>query len=307
MPTAIGLRFYKIFPLRLRDRGREAVDASDLNLSLPSFLDQFVADRTDEDAVSDAAKERAFYFEPLEKYGDGCTRGYVRYGTYGFESIIKKLGAKEAAYKRKSDDVEEIPLYFDIWSPPGGEFSILSFQSFGIRSCIQLVLIEMQKHFESANPGYRLHTLKLMGNDSPQTLFANAPVKKITFIRHNAYSDRFSSYRDGKPPKAIDLEVSYKAKRGGSLGRLRDVGGSLSQDEKGVILFDGDEFDEATAEVLIGKRRRPVGIVGPNSDTGTIDISEAVIYGPSGHPTFPSVRDQSNAIMQDFYTRLLKA
>lgn len=306
MPTAIGLRFYKLFPRRLRDRDKEVVEAADLNVSLPSFLSQFVDDHADEGAVSDAEKERSFYFEPLDRYGEGSVRGYVRYGTYGFESVIKKLRTKEAAYKRASDDVEEIPLYFDIWCPPGAEFALVSLQSFGIRSCIQLVLSEMQKRFEASNNGYRLHTLKLMGNDSPQSLFADAPVKKLIFVRHNAHSDRFSTYRDGKQPKAIDIEVAYKARRGGSLGRLRDMGGSLMQDEKGLIMFDGGEFDEATAEVLIGKRRRPVGIIGPNSDTGTIDVSEAVIYEASGHPTFASVRDQSDAIMQDFYTRILK-
>ena len=304
MPTAIGLRLYKLVARRLRDREKETVDAADLAISVPAFLDHFVADHTNEDAVSDAERERSYYFEPTEAYGLGSVRGYIHYGTFGFESRIKKPKARTASYNRKADDVEEIPLYFDFWCPPKADFAIASLQSFGIRSCIHLVLHEMTKKFEALNPGFRLHTIKLMGNDSPHTLFADAPVKKLTLTRHNAYSDRFSSYRPGKPPRPIDIEVSYKAKRGGVLGTLRDMGGSLGETEKGIIMFDGAEFHEATAEVLVGNRRRPVGIIGPTSDTGTIDISETVTYAASGHPTFKSVKEQSSAIMRDFYKRL---
>lgn len=304
MPAAIGLRFYKLTARRLRDRDKEVVPASELNVPVPAFIDLFVAEHADEDAVADVEKERSYYMEPLETYGHGSTRGHVHYGTFGFESRIKKHKSKVVAYERKSSDVEEIPLYFDIWSPANDDFSMIALQSFGGRSCVHLVLHDMQKQFETLNPGYRLHTNKLLGNDSPQTLFADAPVKKLTLVRHNAHSDRFSSYRPGKPPRPIDIEVTYKAKRGGALGELRDMGGTLMQNDKGVILFDGAEFDEATAEVMVGKRRRPVGLIGPNSETGTIDVSETVTYGANGHPTFVTIRAQSNDIIQDFYKRL---
>jgi hypothetical protein len=283
------------------------VDPAELRVPLQPFLRQFVDDQTAEGAVSDKAKERSFYFEPLEPYAPYSVRGLVRYGTFGFESRIKNPKSKKAAYNRAADDVEEIPLYFDIWCPPSADFALVSLQSFGVRSCVHLLVNEMQKQFEAINPGYRLHSIKLMGNDSPRSLFADAPVKKLILVRHDAYSDKFSSYRAGKPPTAIDMEVTYKAKRGASLGTLRDMGSSFSENDTGVILFDGGEFDVATAEVMIGNRRRPIGIIGPNSDTGSIDISQSVIYAPSGHPTFDSVKAQSNAIMQDFYQRLIRA
>lgn len=304
MPAAIGLRFYKLVARRLRDREKETVSPADLNVSVPDFLGKFVMDRSDEDAVSSAEKERSYYFDPIETYGIGCVRGHVHYGTFGYESRIKDLKSKKVAYNRKSSDVEEIPLYFDFWCPAREDFAMISLQSYGIRSCVQLVLHEIQKQFEALNPGFRLHINKLMGNDSPRTLFADAPVKKLTLIRHNAYSDRFSTYRPGKPAKPVDMELSYKAKRGGALGTLRDMSGALSETESGIFTFEGGEFHEATAEVLIGKRRRPVGIIGPNSDTGTIDVSETVTYAASGHPTYDSVRVQSDLIMQDFFKRL---
>lgn len=303
MPAAVGLRFYRLVARRLRDRDKDAVDASDLNVPLPTFLSHFV-DEHSEDAVANAEKERSYYLEPLENYGIGSLRGHVHYGTFGFESRIKKQRSKQIAYARKSSDVEEIPLYFDIWCPADENFAIVALQSFGGRSCVHLVLHDMQKRFEGQNSGFRLHANKLLGNDSPQTLFADAPVKKLTLIRHNAHSDRFTSYRPGRPPRPIDIEVSYKAKRGGALGVLRDMGGSLTEKENGIIIFEGGEFDEATAEVLVGKRRRPVGLIGPNSETGTIDVSESVTYGSNGHPTFASIRKQSNLIIQDLYKRL---
>ena len=83
--------------------------------------------------------------------------------------------------------------------------------------------------------------------------------------------------------------------------------GTFTETDKGILLFDGGEFHEATAEIMVGKRRRPVGIIGPNSDTGTIDVSEVIIYAASGHPTLESIKIQTNEIMQDFYKRLKSA
>ena len=91
---------------------------------------------------------------------------------------------------------------------------------------------------------------------------------------------------------------------GGMLGSLRDMGGALTENDKGLIVLDGLEFDEVTAEVLVGSRRRPVGLIGPNSETGAIDVSETIEYGLNGHPTFDSVRSQSDLIIKDFYKRL---
>jgi hypothetical protein len=126
MPAAIGLRFYKLVARRLRDREKEDVSASELSVSLPAFFTRFVGERSDEDAVADDEKERSYYFEPLENYGLGSMRGHVHYGTFGFESRIKRRKSKVVAYERKSTDVEEIPLYFDFWCPPKDDFAMAS-------------------------------------------------------------------------------------------------------------------------------------------------------------------------------------
>ena len=307
MPAAIGLRFYKLFARRVRDREKETVDPAELNVTIPTLLTDFVSAHSEDAEVSDAEKERSYHFLPAESYGVGSVRGHISYGTFGFASRIRNPKKKSQVYNRQSDDVEDIPLYFDFWCPPKADFAMAALQSFGGKSCVHLVLHEMQKAFESRNPGYRLHTTKLMGNDSPQSLFADAPVKKLTFIKHNASSDSFGSYRKGKPPRPVDIELSYKAKRGGALGSLRDMGGTFTETDKGLVLFEGGELNEATAEVMVGKRRRPVGLIGPNSETGTIDVSETISYGADGHPTFESIRIQSNDILRDFYKRLTGA
>lgn len=303
MPAAIGLRFYQLVARRLRDRDKSPADPTELNVDIPTFLTRFVNDRLEDGAVSDEEKERSYYFEPTETYGVGSLRGTINYGTFGYASNIRNGKRKAIAFKRKATDVEDIPLYFDIWCPTRANFAMIALQSFGGKSCVHLVLHEMQKMFEALNPGYRLHTIKLMGNDSPASLFANAPVKTMTFIRHNASTDSFSSYRNGLA-KPVDIQVTYKAKRGGMLGTLRDMGGTFSENDTGLILFEGETYHEATAEVMVGKRRRPVGIIGPNSETGTIDVSETITYANTGHPTFPTIKKQSNEIMQDFFTRL---
>ncbi len=54
----------------------------------------------------------------------------INYGTHGFESRLKDVKTRREKYKRESTDLEEIPLYFQIWSPSSSQYAIIAFQSF---------------------------------------------------------------------------------------------------------------------------------------------------------------------------------
>lgn len=303
MKAAIGLRFYKVTAHRRNAREPEPCEPSELKVPLPLFLTQFVATHTE--SKQDEVLERSWYFEEKEPEGPASIRGYVHYGTYGFESRFKNTKTKSATYDRKVDDVEEIPLFFEFWSPEKDNLTLVAFQSFQGRSCVSLVRTEMRHQFEALNSGFILRFEKLVGGDSPNSLFATAPVKKLSFIQHRPSSDKFTSYGSATPSGGYDFEVAFKARRGGTLGALLPVTHGLDRNEKGLIVFRGEEFDEAVATVMIGKRQRPVGIIGPTSDTGSIDVSEEIERAPNGHPTFKSIAHQASDIAVDFHNRLV--
>lgn len=302
MKAAIGLRFYKVTAHRKGSRDEDPCAASDLSVPVPTFLNAFVASRGE--PKDEVDHQRSWYFEELLPDGPSSIRGYVQYGTYGFESRLKNQKTKAATYNRTIDDVEEIPLFFEFWTPDDDDITIMAFQSFGGRSCVSLVRQDLKDRFESVNSGFILRFEKLLAADSPATLYATAPVKKLILIRQGTASDAFTSYGREGPSKPVDFELSVKARRGDSLGRFADLAGGLNRTDKGLVVFRGEEFEEATAMVMIGKRYRPIGIVAPNRDTGAIDISESIQWGLNGHPTFESISEQSTLIAIDLYRRL---
>jgi len=71
--------------------------------------------------------------------------------------------------------------------------------------------------------------------------------------------------------------------------------------KKNVIRYGGISFSEAVAEVQVGNKKRKVGVFGLNSDAGVIDVTDDIVRGDDGHPTFKSLVKETNAILEDMY------
>jgi len=303
MSSAIGLRCYQITVHRRGDTTALSFDDDELEFAPASFVGNFVNRHVT--AVPSGERERSWYFEERESAGTGNSIGYVHYGTFGFESNLVSYKTKKRNYRRKVDDVEEIPLFYEFWCPSRTDYGLASFQSFQGRSCIGLVMERMELDFEQANPGYRLRFRKLLPSDSAGSLYSRAPVKELRLVRRHAPSDVTDRYFPGGAPTDIDFEVAFIARRRKSLGMLGDLTRQLRRDNRtGLVTHDGIEFGEAVAKVRVGRRYRPVGVFGLNSDAGVIDVTEDIERGLDGHPTFESLQEQSDEILADFHETL---
>ena len=160
----------------------------------------------------------------------------------------------------------------------------------------------MQESFEKANPGFVIVFKKLLPNDLSGSMYYSAPVKKLRLIKRNASKDLTDKYLGERTRQTIDFEVSLTAKRNGNLGLLASLSRSLKKDALGVITHEGISFGEAVAEIRVGGRTRRVGVFGNNSDAGVIDLTDVIVRGPNGHPTFASLEKESNALLKDFHT-----
>ncbi len=299
MASAIGLRGYLITAHRKGDAAIIPFDADEFKVAPREFLTKFVAANIT--TVQNDERERSWYFDERVAGGFGNSNGYVKYGTFGFESDFVSTKTKKRNYRRKVDDVEEIPLFYEFWCPDDVSFGFAAFQSFQARSCITMVMGKCQEDFEAHNPGYILRYKKLLPNDSRGSLYSSAPVKRLRLIKRNASSDVTDRYFGEAAPTHVSFEVRLTARRNGILGNFGDVAKSLTDNAAGVVLHEGVAFDKAVADVKIGGKYRPVGVFGDNSEAGLIDITADIVRGPDGHPTFESMKKQCDAILVDFY------
>ena len=298
MGSSIGARAYQI---TLRKKGDYSVldfGGGGIVISPPKFVTDFVAQHTG--VVKNAERERSWFFEEKVQGSPGNSKGYVNYGTFGFESNFVDSKTKKLNYKRKTTDTEEIPLFYDIWYPPNASYILCAFQSFQGRSCITLVMTTMQEEFQVKNPGYLLNFRKLLPTDSSGGLF-NFEVQKLTLIKRDASPDLADKYFHARPAEPVMIEMSMTAKRRSSLGMLGTITHALRTRSPGLVTHDGIVFTDATAAIRVGGRTRQVGILGASGDAGVIDLTDAVTCAPNGHPTLDSISKEVRDILKDFH------
>ncbi len=298
MASSIGPRGYLV---TVHKKGRKELlpfSSSELKVPPSQFFLKFVSDNNA--VVQDNEKERSWYFEERENDGGGSSKGYTHYGTFGFESNFVDNKTKAKKYRRKIDDIEEIPLFYEIWIPKQKDICFVAFQSFQGRSCIGLVMEKAQKEFSAQNPDYILKYQKLLPSEGSD-LYGKAPVKRLRLIKRNAPSDVTDRYLGKEVPDKVNFEVRLSTNRNKILGSFGEVIGGLKKGDSGLVLHDGIEFSEVYADVKIGSKYRPVGVFGSDSNAGVIDITEDIVRGADGHPSYESVKKQAHSILSDFY------
>lgn len=297
MAFAIGLRFYKII---VKKKGVEepleigpGADPCDLM----DFMTEFVGKKVEPTDESEA--QRTWYFEPSKTESIRTVHGYISYGTHGFESKIKDRKTKKPKYLRQTDDLEEVPLYFQFWCPSDARCAFGAFQSFQGRSCVSFVQKSMSEAFRTKYPDYMLRFTVL----APANAIDNeAPVKSITFTKPSTVADRADRSWFGKSLDELEYEVTVRARRrGGMLARFKELKEILPADSDGFVEFDGATYEGVRADVKLGKKRRVVGIFGSGGDAGLIDVTETVKTDKNGHPTLDSLVKETDTLMETFF------
>ena len=295
MASAIGIRIYQISVTR---NGKTQPLTSG-RPSFGEFISDYISSHTT--SIQDSERERSWHLELKEDNNPNSYKGYIHYGTYGFESDFVDAKSKKHHYRRKRTDVEIIPLYFEFWLPENEHFGFAAFQSFQGRSCINLIMTDLKNKFEKKHADDLLSFKKLLPADSKNGLFASAPVKQFRLIRRDAPSDLADRYFSNPEPDSVKFEVIMSARRNKSLGNFGNLSKSIKLKSKNVVRYGGVDFPEAVAEIRIGNRTRKVGVFGLNGEAGVIDITDSITRGPDGHPTFASIALETDSIIDDMY------
>jgi hypothetical protein len=293
-----------VYVVKLRLKGKPVAlpfNTPGLAAPVPDFIKKFAAMHAS--PVENAALERTWHFE--EKVcAAGSSRGYVHYGTFGYESNLRDSKTAKRRYKRRVSDVEEIPLFYEFWFPAGSTHGFALFQSFKGRSCIQIVCDRIKEAFEQENSAYRISFSKLMPTDPQQSPFGAAAVKRIRLIKRKASGDAADKYLGEDTPDEVDFELSISARPKGTLGKFAALFKVVKENQSAMFIHDGVRFNEAVADIRVGDRLRRVGIFGVNSDAGLIDLTNDVTMGPDGHPVFASMVKEADALLKDFHSAL---
>ncbi|MCL8381209.1 hypothetical protein [Xanthobacter aminoxidans] len=304
MVSAIGLRVYKIGAHPRRDATPLPLVDKKSGIDVPSYIASFVNQNKTQNKKDSA--ERSWYFEKMEETKPGCCRGYIHYGTFGFESNFVDGKTKAKKYKRSVTDVEEIPLYFEFWTSSDNRTALAAFQSFQGRSCINILFSDIQEDFERKTNNI-LTFKKLLPSDSKGSVYNAAPVKNIKLIKRNAGNDVTDTYIETDGTSLVDFEISISAKRKSSLGALSDVYSRFKKSDESALIYDGVEFSEAYAEIRVGNKLRKIGLFGAHGDAGVIDLTGQVKRGLNGHPTFDSMKNETKSILDSIYKSLYGA
>lgn len=293
--SKIGLYVYQLCLYDTHNHQEVPLAANGIGSELNEFLPIFV--RGKRTTLQNNNIERSWRLVP--EVDDGRSRhGIVRYGTYGYTSDIINPEDNEVLYNRNATDVEEIPLYYKFWVPENGNFGFAALQSFRERSCVVQVLGELAREFNQRYDHVRLTPRKVMpANDA---VYRNAPVKKLILSKKRVPKDRAEILRN-LPPEELNVELSFSVRRNGRFGVFADVAPQIRGAHGGAaFVFDGIEFDEASAMVAIGQSYMKVGIVGPSNNAGVIDITDEVVLGLDQHPTLASVSEVTTRVIGDF-------
>lgn len=306
--ATIGVRVYKI---SLTHKGKYEplpFNHSDVEVDPAQFISDFITERGQAAVdAEDGTSDRRWYFDPpVHAPSAGNAKGIIRYGQSGFESDLIDLRTRASNYKRKTTDIEMIPLFYEFWHPSPHDFILAFFQSFQGRSCINLLETAMKSSYQDLNPLLSLRIRKLM----PAGLggvYDQSPVKSLKLLRRNAPSDVAEKYLKTKVDGPIDFELTVKARRGGNLGRFAPLARRLSPTDGSVVEFDGVDFPDATADIKFGGGIRKVGVFGSSSDVGVIDLTDVVKRDSNGHPKFESISAESTKLLADFFKTVSQA
>lgn len=299
MSLAIGLRFYRITVRRKGDQDQRPIGPGGDPCDFYEYTEGFIKRRID--PTEETSEPRTWYFDPLKTNSIRAHHGHINYGTHGFESKLKDAKTKKPKYDRQASDLEEIPLYFQVWCPSESTFAIAAFQSFGGRSCVGFVRAAMANDFRKLYPEYVLGFKALV---PAQALVDEAPVKSLTFIKPHRSSDPADRML-GRQPDELDYQLTVRAKaRNAFLGRFKDLNSTLGANKDGLVEFDGREYEGVRADVKIGKKRRSVGLFGFGVDGGLIDVSDDVKREISGHPQLQSISTEVDELMEELYGKM---
>lgn len=230
-------------------------------------------------------------------------KGIVDTGDYGYESSIVDVNNDQETYHRHTNDAEMLPFYYNIILPRNTNEGLIAVQRLGQRGIKTAFHNAFSVFFNHRNPEYRVEFNEIIPDQVLAKLMEDGFIQKVRLIRFGVPKDIEDLYDNAQREQLGTTELVISARRNGNLPllpRLREflIGARLVTN---IVEIENYEYNEVKIEFVINKKHRIINLSELDKINSFYDITEDVVRGENGHPTFESIDAVAESILHDTY------
>lgn len=222
--------------------------------------------------------------------------GYVKSGSFGFESELVDIRDSNKRKKRESTDCELIPFFFLLDFETGKDSAILLTEQFGSYSAKGPFLNRLQSYVDRRlPPGHKVETSTIVNEEAVKTMLSKR-VRAIRFQFARVASDIADSLgNDEHIVKNGVMELTIRAKS----GLFPNIDWNLLQEKKKLGLTISDTTsEEMKVDIKVEGRTKTVNIGNLDSFHTSFPIEDRETVQVNGHPSFEQMVLESKDIIQ---------
>jgi hypothetical protein len=226
--------------------------------------------------------------------------GIVESGHYGVPSKIRDVETDLITYKKKRNDADVLPFYFLFYLPKDTNEGILILQRTGIYGVRTDIGSFLNKHFSSKYKNFLLEINTLVREEQIKQLLYKGIIKKLRCVKYSASRDRFDGLDEGHEEFPLDIEIVLSANRIPFLNKIKEFFDSNCS-VKNLIELRDFNFDYDTVKIDLEFKGSPqtIDLNHLPKVRNYFDISDKIVRGDDGQPTFQSIHEVSSDYLQD--------
>jgi hypothetical protein len=223
--------------------------------------------------------------------------GTLVVGEYGLASSVIDVNDGSKAFDKDKHHAEQVPYYFRVHIPKGGDQGVLILQRLGVGGITSIVKPIIRDYFGSKFDKHTLDIAPMVPDFVFKRYLTKGTPKSVTFVKNSIpadYADRVAGKR--KEMKG-SVEVTIKSSEGSffrpqKLAEAASVGKIAS-----VYTFDEFEPDQVKMKIDVGGKTRTINLNNQANLRASFDVTEKVNEDKSGYPNKKDVSAAAQEIL----------
>lgn len=228
--------------------------------------------------------------------------GTLETGSVGLFGRTRDGKSGELLHERQEDQADLLPLYYQLFAPPGSKLGVLVFQKTGGRTAYPFFNDTLRYRLDQEYPDYRLRISPFVAQDV-LTQLETGRVHQIRITKYEPTGDTaIRSMGVTYDAKDIVLETVIKAKRGRTLPPqqvVRELAKGIRSRKLVEMPKDWEKLgDTVTFQVKLGKRVRSMSFGKYREVVPYFDVTGKVTWD-KGRPVEKDLRLQASNLVVD--------
>ena len=321
MSATISLGFYTI---RAHKRGHRDKNVELQSQNLSNNLDVYFKSlakfdpdykhekeqKKKENNTQDKKPKLIFLENDVYSFNKNRIKGRIRAGEGGISSDIVDSETGKRKLKRKIEDVEILPFYFEIDIPEKKGIPLLAIQRLGVYGVASQITSGLRKNLATQYPELTIEINPVfVGSLYLDKYVSNGEIKEIEVIKHEIPKDTATGIKGVRQKYTITLTPE---KRGESLGFLNKYFSKDTYDSKNVIknvisAFELNiEAEELKVQIELNGKKRTIDVGNIERFATHYDISDDVVRDENEHPQLSSIDGITQEIIANDIRKIIK-